>query len=96
MTTSIPPDAGKIPGGRLAAAGHIEIGQTAGIVTGLRRHNHGIDGYSTGLITGNGDPPYDMPNMQLLVHWLKDAPLRTFNLRAPGKIGNHGGRELHG
>ena len=29
-----------------------------------------------------------MPNMQLLVHWLKDAPLRTSNLRAPGKIGN--------
>jgi nicotinate dehydrogenase subunit B len=45
-------------------------------------------GYSTGLITGNGDPPYDVPNMQLLVHWLKDAPLRTSNLRAPGKIGN--------
>jgi nicotinate dehydrogenase subunit B len=45
-------------------------------------------GYSTGLITGNGYPPYDMPNMQLLVHWLKDAPLRTSNLRAPGKIGN--------
>src|SRR6516225_4280996 len=45
-------------------------------------------GYSTGLITANGDPPYDMPNMQLLVHWLKEAPLRTSNLRAPGKIGN--------
>jgi nicotinate dehydrogenase subunit B len=45
-------------------------------------------GYSTGLMAGNGDPPYAMPHMQLLVHWLKDSPLRTSNLRAPGKIGN--------
>ncbi|WP_342358467.1 xanthine dehydrogenase family protein molybdopterin-binding subunit [Terrarubrum flagellatum] len=45
-------------------------------------------GFSTGLVTGNGDPPYDMPNMELRVHWLKSAPLRTSNLRAPGKIGN--------
>ncbi len=45
-------------------------------------------GFSTGLITGNGDPPYDMPNMEMVVHWLKSAPLRTSNLRAPGKIGN--------
>lgn len=45
-------------------------------------------GFSTGLITGNGDPPYDMPHMEMVVHWLKSAPLRTSNLRAPGKIGN--------
>ena len=45
-------------------------------------------GFSTGLITGNGDPPYDIPDMQLVVHWIEGAPLRTSNLRAPGKIGN--------
>jgi hypothetical protein len=31
-----------------------------------RGWNPAQHGYSTGLITGNGDPPYDMPNMQLL------------------------------
>ena len=45
-------------------------------------------GLSTGLISQNGDPPYAAPNMSVLVHWLKDAPLRPSNLRAPGKIAN--------
>lgn len=45
-------------------------------------------GLSTGLISQNGDPAYAAPNMSVLVHWLKDAPLRPSNLRAPGKIAN--------
>jgi CO/xanthine dehydrogenase Mo-binding subunit len=45
-------------------------------------------GQSTGLISQNGDPPYAAPNLNVLVHWIKDAPLRPSNLRAPGKIAN--------
>jgi CO/xanthine dehydrogenase Mo-binding subunit len=45
-------------------------------------------GISTGLISQNGDPPYAVPNVEVLVHWLKDSPLRPSNLRAPGKIAN--------
>jgi CO/xanthine dehydrogenase Mo-binding subunit len=45
-------------------------------------------GISTGLITQNGDPPYAVANVEVLVHWLKDAPLRPSNIRAPGKIAN--------
>jgi CO/xanthine dehydrogenase Mo-binding subunit len=45
-------------------------------------------GLTTGLINQNGDPSYACPNMSVQVHWLKDAPLRPSNLRAPGKIAN--------
>lgn len=45
-------------------------------------------GRSTGLIYQNIDPPYAMPNLNALVHWIADAPLRTSPLRAPGKIAN--------
>jgi len=45
-------------------------------------------GLTTGLISQNGDPAYAAPNMSVQVHWLKDAPLRPSNLRAPGKIAN--------
>ncbi len=45
-------------------------------------------GLSTGLITQNGDPPYAAPHVEVVVHWLKDAPLRPSNIRAPGKIAN--------
>jgi CO/xanthine dehydrogenase Mo-binding subunit len=45
-------------------------------------------GISTGLISQNGDPPYAVPNVDVLVHWLKDSPLRPSNIRAPGKIAN--------
>ena len=45
-------------------------------------------GISTGLISQNGDPPYAVPNVDVIVHWLKDAPLRPSNIRAPGKIAN--------
>lgn len=45
-------------------------------------------GRSTGLIYQNVDPPYAMPNLYAVVHWLPDAPLRTSAIRAPGKIAN--------
>jgi nicotinate dehydrogenase subunit B len=45
-------------------------------------------GLSTGMITQNGDPPYAVPNVEVTIHWLKDAPLRPSNIRAPGKIAN--------
>jgi CO/xanthine dehydrogenase Mo-binding subunit len=45
-------------------------------------------GLSAGLISQNGDPPYAVPHQEVQVHWLKTAPLRPSNLRAPGKIAN--------
>ena len=52
--------------------GHAGIAQPAGI--------------STGLIHQNVDPPYQFPNMRAVIHWIRDTPLRTSNLRAPGKV----------
>jgi CO/xanthine dehydrogenase Mo-binding subunit len=51
----------------------------------------GIDqenGMSSGLLSQNGDPPYEAANVRVGVHWLKDTPLTPSNLRAPGKIAN--------
>jgi CO/xanthine dehydrogenase Mo-binding subunit len=45
-------------------------------------------GISTGLISQNGAPPYAADTIEVLIHWLKDAPLRPSNIRAPGKIAN--------
>ena len=45
-------------------------------------------GISTGLISQNGDPPYGAPNVEVIVHWLAESPLRPSNIRAPGKIAN--------
>jgi CO/xanthine dehydrogenase Mo-binding subunit len=45
-------------------------------------------GISTGLISQNASPPYGVPNIEVLIHWLKDAPLRPSNIRAPGKVAN--------
>ncbi|MBV9053658.1 MAG: xanthine dehydrogenase family protein molybdopterin-binding subunit, partial [Hyphomicrobiales bacterium] len=45
-------------------------------------------GLSTGLISQNASPPYAVQNVEVLAHWLKDAPLRPSNIRAPGKIAN--------
>lgn len=47
-----------------------------------------VQGLSTGLISQNAHPPYALPNVEVLVHWLKDAPLRPSNIRAPGKVAN--------
>ena len=45
-------------------------------------------GRATGLIYQNVDPPYAMANLNAVVHWIEDAPLRTSPLRAPGKVAN--------
>lgn len=45
-------------------------------------------GMSSGQMAGNADPPYAFPAVRATAHWLKSTPLRTSNLRAPGKIGN--------
>ena len=45
-------------------------------------------GITTGLISQNGNPPYAVANQEVLVHWIKTAPLRPSNIRAPGKVAN--------
>jgi CO/xanthine dehydrogenase Mo-binding subunit len=45
-------------------------------------------GIVTGLISQNGGPPYAVPNQEVRVRWLKDTPLRSSNLRSPGKPAN--------
>ncbi len=45
-------------------------------------------GRGAGQISQNGDPPYSASNVKVIVHWLKDTPLRLSNLRAPGKVAN--------
>jgi nicotinate dehydrogenase subunit B len=45
-------------------------------------------GQGAGQLSQNGDPPYRAPNMKVVVHWLKQTPLRPSNLRAPGKVAN--------
>jgi nicotinate dehydrogenase subunit B len=47
-----------------------------------------VHGLNAGLISQNGDPPYAADNVKVLVHWLKDAPLRPAPLRSPGKPAN--------
>ena len=45
-------------------------------------------GIAVGLISQNGNPPYSVPNQEVLVHWIKTSPLRPSNIRAPGKVAN--------
>jgi nicotinate dehydrogenase subunit B len=47
-----------------------------------------VRGLQPGLISQNADPPYAADNVQVLVHWLKDAPLRPAPIRSPGKPAN--------
>jgi CO/xanthine dehydrogenase Mo-binding subunit len=47
-----------------------------------------IRGLQPGLISQNADPPYAASNVQVLVHWLKDTPLRPAPIRSPGKPAN--------
>jgi nicotinate dehydrogenase subunit B len=47
-----------------------------------------IVGLNTGLISQNGDPPYAADRIQVIAHWLKEAPLRPAPLRSPGKPAN--------
>jgi CO/xanthine dehydrogenase Mo-binding subunit len=46
-------------------------------------------GLGTGLISQNGDPPYAAKRIQVIAHWLKDAPLRPAPIRSPGKPANN-------
>jgi nicotinate dehydrogenase subunit B len=51
----------------------------------------GIDqpqGESSGQIQQNVKPPYVIPNLHVVAHWLKDTPLRPSHLRAPGRMAN--------
>jgi CO/xanthine dehydrogenase Mo-binding subunit len=47
-----------------------------------------VRGLNPGLISQNGDPPYAANSVQVVAHWLKDAPLRPAPLRSPGKPAN--------
>src|SRR5215472_15183306 len=47
-----------------------------------------VRGLNAGLISQNADPPYAADNVKVLVHWLKNAPLRPAPLRSPGKPAN--------
>jgi CO/xanthine dehydrogenase Mo-binding subunit len=45
-------------------------------------------GRQSGQIQQNIDPPYRIPNVHAVVHWLADTPFRPAPIRAPGKVGN--------
>jgi CO/xanthine dehydrogenase Mo-binding subunit len=47
-----------------------------------------VRGLNAGLISQNADPPYVANRIQVVAHWLKDAPLRVAPLRSPGKPAN--------
>jgi nicotinate dehydrogenase subunit B len=47
-----------------------------------------VRGLQPGFIWQNADPPYAAENVEVLVHWLKDAPLRPAPIRSPGKPAN--------
>lgn len=47
-----------------------------------------VRGLNAGLISQNADPPYVSGRIQVVAHWLKDAPLRVAPLRSPGKPAN--------
>ena len=38
-------------------------------------------GINAGQVQQNGDPPYAADAMQVLVHWLKDGPVRLAPMR---------------
>jgi nicotinate dehydrogenase subunit B len=47
-----------------------------------------VPGLNAGQISQNGDPPYAADGIQVIAHWLKDAPLRPAPIRSPGKPAN--------
>ncbi|MGB8632028.1 MAG: molybdopterin cofactor-binding domain-containing protein [Xanthobacteraceae bacterium] len=47
-----------------------------------------VRGLQPGLISQNADPPYAADHVEVLVHWLEDAPLRPAPIRSPGKPAN--------
>jgi nicotinate dehydrogenase subunit B len=46
------------------------------------------NGRDAAAIYENGDPSYPVDHVRVMAHWLRDTPLNTSNLRAPGKPGN--------
>ena len=46
------------------------------------------EGIATGSLFQGATPIYNIPNVETVLHYLKDTPARTSPLRAPGKIGN--------
>ena len=47
-----------------------------------------VRGLQPGAISQNTDPPYATDKVEVLAHWLKDAPLRPAPIRSPGKPAN--------
>src|SRR6516165_3826763 len=47
-----------------------------------------VRGLQPGAISQNTDPPYAADKVEVLAHWLKDAPLRPAPIRSPGKPAN--------
>ncbi|HET7679131.1 MAG TPA: molybdopterin cofactor-binding domain-containing protein [Xanthobacteraceae bacterium] len=47
-----------------------------------------VYGINAGQVSQNGDPPYAADRIQVIAHWLKDAPLRPAPIRSPGKPAN--------
>jgi nicotinate dehydrogenase subunit B len=47
-----------------------------------------VRGLQPGMISQNADPPYAADGVEVLVHWLKNAPLRPAPIRSPGKPAN--------
>ncbi len=46
------------------------------------------EGISPGSLHVGATPIYDIPNMETVLHYMKETPLRSSPLRAPGKVGN--------
>jgi CO/xanthine dehydrogenase Mo-binding subunit len=47
-----------------------------------------VRGLQPGQISQNADPPYTADKVEVLAHWLKEAPLRPAPIRSPGKPAN--------
>lgn len=47
-----------------------------------------IVGLNTGQLAQNGDPSYAADRTEVVVHWLKESPLRPAPIRSPGKPAN--------
>jgi CO/xanthine dehydrogenase Mo-binding subunit len=45
-------------------------------------------GRNAAALHENGGPAYDVENLRVVAHWMKETPLAPSNLRAPGKIAN--------
>jgi CO/xanthine dehydrogenase Mo-binding subunit len=64
-----------LPGGRALLAA-----SAAGLPTGTGRNAANLN--------LNCEPPYQIPHVSVVAHWVRDTPLVVSNLRAPGKMAN--------